>query len=60
MPAFDLPEATLTGLVKLVRLFDESRQAQGSDAAAAPSSGGDAAAPAHPARDAGPPRQGSR
>jgi cytochrome c oxidase cbb3-type subunit 3 len=60
MPAFDLPEATVTGLVKLVRLFDESRQARASDAAAAPSDGGDAAAPAHRARDAAPPRQGSR
>jgi len=60
MPAFDLPEATLTGLVKLVRLFDESRQTGTADAAAAPSDGGDAALQARPARDAAAAQQGSR
>jgi mono/diheme cytochrome c family protein len=51
MPAFDLPEATVTGLVRLIRLLDASRtEAPAGPADAAPS----ASATASSAADAGP------
>jgi mono/diheme cytochrome c family protein len=50
MPAFDLPDPTITGLVKLVRLFDAARQARRGDAGAADSGTTDASPD-----DAGPP-----
>jgi mono/diheme cytochrome c family protein len=36
MPKFDLPQATLEGLVRLVRLFDTTRRADAGSARAAP------------------------
>ena len=45
MPAFDLPDSTLKGLVRVIRLLDASRMARAADA------GPDAAAaPSHPSR----------
>jgi mono/diheme cytochrome c family protein len=53
MPAFDLPEATVTGLVRLIRLLDASRieaPAGPADAAPAASSTADAGTPAKAVR----------
>jgi mono/diheme cytochrome c family protein len=50
MPAFPLPEATITHLVQLIRMLDANRMQHAASAAAAAAAASSSAAPAHPAR----------
>lgn len=58
MPAFNLPEATITRLVALIRMLDVNRMQRALDSAAAAPVGESSAAPAHAAPSQAPKRIG--